>query len=156
MKRVIFMTMIMCITLSVMAQEYEIYRCELFGSRIQNMDNEWPAWEESNVNMLIRMCINERKIEFNTEANTVIYFSEKFSEKKGTDSEGDDYVEVAWSGYDQDGVKCLLVSKDFINLASRIFVIKYAQVEAYYSCEILNPKSKEESTSVPTANNQNL
>lgn len=138
MKKTLLITMLLCLTLSVMAQDkYELYKCSELSSR-SKIDNKWTEWEDNECDILVRMCITENKLEINNQAKTVFYFGNTLSTKSLIDEDGDVYTQIEWTGYDQEGIKCHLISLDWTHLKNRNFIIAYNNFEIIYRSLILN------------------
>ena len=138
--------MLMCLTLSVIAQDYELYKCRSSAVRTLNEAGIWSEWNYNDVDFIIRMCTSEMKVEFNNKANTVFYYSSQISTKSGIDKDGDKYTTIRWKGYDEDGLRCNFVSIDFPTLKNRNFILEYQDAEFFFETIMLNMV-------IPTNNN---
>ena len=133
------LTILLClITLSAIGQNYELYSCNTISRRMM-IDNNWSTWDDLKVNnMIIRNCIRENRIEFNNVAQTKFYMIRELRRERGIDKDGDKYLLITWTGYDQNGLACNMISMDYTDLRNRNFMLEYADTQTLFMCEILN------------------
>jgi len=136
MKKILFFLSFILLSAGLFAQEYELYRCSEIGTRTKTTYS-WTEWTFTEVDMLIRICLNESKIEFDNKAETTFYISYEYSSTKGIDNDGDKYTKKTWSGYDNNGKRCHLVSIDYPNLISRNFILEYSDAELFFATDII-------------------
>ncbi|KKP51590.1 MAG: hypothetical protein UR43_C0019G0033 [candidate division TM6 bacterium GW2011_GWF2_33_332] len=139
MKKTFLILTLLCLTFVLSAQDYELYKCSRSGFRYKNDNRSWSQWAFSEVDMILRLCIKENKLEFNNNNKTVFYFNFKLLNESGVDKDNDKWTKVIWSGFDDDGLKCNLVSIDYPELTNRNFVLEYFDYEFIFECIILNP-----------------
>lgn len=136
MKKLLFFLSFILLSAGLFAQEYEIYRCSEIATRSKTTYS-WTEWTVAEVDMMIRICLNESKVEFDNKAQTVFHISYEYSSTSGIDDDGDRYSKVTWSGYDNNGKRCHLVSIDYPNLTARNFILEYNDAELFFATVII-------------------
>jgi hypothetical protein len=116
---------------------YELYRCDQIQFRTKDDNGSWSEWTAKEANMIIRNCVTEDRVEFNNTSKTIVYIIDLLSTSQDyVDDDGDKYNIKRLQCYDQDGLKCVLVITDWINLPYRNFTIQYSDTEIVFRCKM--------------------
>jgi len=119
--------------------QYELYKCSETGVRAL-VNEKWTEWKTQDVDMLIRVCTDDLRVEFSNTAETVFYMDGVLKTETDIDGDGDKRVTTTWRGYDQLGRKCSLTSIDYPALPARNFWLRYYDAEVFFMCKIISTK----------------
>lgn len=132
--------MLLCFTITLSAQTYELYRCETTSKRSIANNGTASEWSEpADGNFIIRFDLQNNKLEFENQLETIIYITKRINKYDQIDDDGDSYLFVRYAAYDKNGLRLNFVSMDYYGLPNRIFIIEYADSEFAFFCKYLDP-----------------
>ena len=142
----LFVLFFVLLTLAINAQDvkYELYKCS--ATQYHSSESEWSESQETD--FIIRICPD--RIEFNNNISSIFYISELVSTRTGFDKDNDKFTRKVWNGYDEEGLKCHLISIDYTNLPNRNFILQYQDGEVLFQCNIISKRANESTTINPT------
>ena len=139
MKKIVLILSIMLLTLTISAQQYELYKSYAIYYSEETYNGNFTAWKTSEDidEIMIRVDLTNSVVEFDNKNYSKFHMSYLEESKYAYDTDGDKYLMRIYNGFDEDGLRCGLITYDYVSINIKIFILCYSDMNfAFYTNKV--------------------
>lgn len=139
MKRIITFAVLIVLTIAAHAQieQYRTYKLT-FHEEWNVEKNQYDKKTDHKATWLLTWDIKGQVLTIHSnEPIKIFVVTQREAAKTEKDADGDEYKTVKWNAVDQDGIQCLLVSRDWLEFDIRNWTLVYPGIATEFYCDYL-------------------